>query len=77
MPRQRGRQPIPQTVAKIANYAGADRPAMLEAGARKEGEFLVYTVGSQIDPVLKAFGDKYPFLTVKAFKADIPACSRR
>lgn len=62
----------PQTVAKIAAYSGPDRSAMLEAGARKEGEFLLYTVGSQIDPVLKAFGERYPFLSVKAYKADIP-----
>ena len=62
----------PQTVAKIANYDAADRQAFLEAGARKEGELQLYTVGSQIDPLLKAFGEKYPFLSVKAFKGDIP-----
>src|SRR5262249_20963233 len=47
----------PQTVAKIANDTAGDRQGMLEAGARKEGEFQLYTVGSQIDPLLKAFGD--------------------
>src|SRR5581483_10274596 len=62
----------PQTVAKIANYRAPDRTAVLEAGARKEGELLLYTVGSQIDQVMKAFGEKYPFLSVKVFKADIP-----
>jgi iron(III) transport system substrate-binding protein len=62
----------PQIVAKIAGYDAPDRQSMLEAGARKEGELLIYTVGSQIDPVLKALGEKYPFLSVKAFKADIP-----
>jgi iron(III) transport system substrate-binding protein len=62
----------PQTVSRIANYEAADRQSVLEAGARKEGELLVYAVGSQIDPVIKAFGAKYPFLSVKVFKADIP-----
>jgi iron(III) transport system substrate-binding protein len=62
----------PQTVSKIGNYAAADRQSVLEAGARKEGELLVYAVGSQIDPVIKAFGSKYPFLSVKVFKGDIP-----
>lgn len=28
----------PQTVEEIANYRGVDRQAILEAGARKEGE---------------------------------------
>ncbi len=62
----------PQTVSKIATYESADRQSMLEVGARKEGELLVYAVGSQIDPVVKAFGAKYPFLTVKVYKGDIP-----
>ena len=66
-----------QTVSKIALYDGADRQAMLEAGARKEGELLVYAVGSQIDPVVKAFGSKYPFLTAKVFKGDIPLLLKR
>jgi iron(III) transport system substrate-binding protein len=67
----------PQTVARIANYAAADRQAMLEAGARKEGEILVYAVGAQIDPVVKAFGAKYPYLTPKVFKGDIPVLLRK
>jgi iron(III) transport system substrate-binding protein len=62
----------PQTVSRIGNYEAADRQSVLEAGARKEGELLVYAVGSQIDPVIKAFGSKYPFLSVKVFKGDIP-----
>jgi iron(III) transport system substrate-binding protein len=62
----------PQAVATIGTYQAADRQTFLEAGARKEGQLLVYAVGSQIDPVIKAFGVKYPFLTVKVFKGDIP-----
>jgi iron(III) transport system substrate-binding protein len=62
----------PATVAKIATYQGNDRQAFLEAGARREGALLVYTVGAQIDPVIKAFNAKYPYLAVKTFKNDIP-----
>src|SRR5215212_1664402 len=62
----------PQTVSRIGNYTAADRQNMLETGARREGELLVYAVGSQIDPVIKAFSNKYPFLSVKVFKGDIP-----
>jgi iron(III) transport system substrate-binding protein len=67
----------PQTVARIASYSAADRQAVLEAGARKEGELLIYAVGAQIDPVVKAFGAKYPFLTLKVFKGDIPVLLRK
>jgi iron(III) transport system substrate-binding protein len=66
-----------KTVSTIGNYQAADRQAFLEAGARKEGQLLVYAVGSQIDPVIKAFGEKYPFLTVKVFKGDIPLLLRK
>src|SRR5690348_16020874 len=62
----------PQDISKIATYAAADRQSVLEAGARKEGELLVYAVGSQIDPVIKGFEARYPFLSVKVFKGDIP-----
>lgn len=62
----------PATVSRIANYQAGDRQAFLEAGARKEGTLLIYTVGAQIDPVVKAFNAEYPFLSVKIFKNDIP-----
>jgi iron(III) transport system substrate-binding protein len=66
-----------KTAQEIAVYKGADRQVMLEAGARKEGAVLVYTVGSQIDPVLAAFRVKYPFLTVRTLKDDIPRMVQR
>jgi len=66
-----------RTADEIASYRGADRQKMLEAGARKEGACLVYTVGSQIDPVLAAFRAKYPFLTVRTLKDDIPRVVQR
>ena len=40
----------PQAVARIATYQGADRQAVLEAGARKEGAVVISTVGTQIAP---------------------------
>jgi iron(III) transport system substrate-binding protein len=72
MPCSAPRAADPASVAKIANYQAADRQAFLEAGARREGSLLIYTVGSQIDPLVKAFGARYPFLSVKAFKNDVP-----
>jgi len=67
----------PATVAKIAAYDKPDRQAFLEAGARKEGQLQVYTVGAQIDPVVKAFNIKYPFLSVRVLKNDVPQLVRR
>jgi iron(III) transport system substrate-binding protein len=65
------------SVAEIANYTGADRQAMLEAGAKKEGVLDIYTTGTQSDPVYAAFMKKYPFLRVEAFKAHAPDVARK
>jgi iron(III) transport system substrate-binding protein len=51
-------------VDAIANYAGGDRQAMLEAGARRERGLLLYTTGTQIEPLIKGFERKYPFVKV-------------
>jgi iron(III) transport system substrate-binding protein len=67
----------PQSVAEIATYAGADRQQMLEEGAKKEGSFLLYTTGTQMDPIHKGFGTKYPFIRVEVFRDDAPGVTRR
>jgi iron(III) transport system substrate-binding protein len=54
----------PSAVARIANYTGNDRQAMLEAGARRERGLLLYTTGTQIEPLIRGFERKYPFLRV-------------
>ena len=64
----------PQTVAEIANYAGADRQQMLEAGARREGTLMLYATGTQIQPLLDRFSQRYPFVKVampRASSADV------
>ncbi len=66
-----------RTVQEMASYRGTDRQSMLEAGARQEGSVLIYTVGSQIDPVLATFRSTYPFLTVRTLKDDIPRTVQR
>jgi iron(III) transport system substrate-binding protein len=65
------------SVAEVANYTGADRQAMLEAGAKQEGLLHVYTTGTQADPVYAAFAKKYPFVRVQAFKANAPEVTRK
>jgi len=61
-------------VGAIANYSGGDRQAMLETGARRERGLLLYTTGTQIEPLIEAFERKYPFLKVtvqRGTQADI------
>jgi ABC-type Fe3+ transport system substrate-binding protein len=62
-----------QSVDQIANYAGADRQAMLESGAKKEGE--VYWTGSlsvedTFQPAAEQFEKMYPGVKVKFVRAD-------
>jgi iron(III) transport system substrate-binding protein len=54
----------PKTVAELANYAGADRQQILEAGARAEGAVMLYATGTQIQPLLDRFMQIYPFIKV-------------
>ncbi len=59
----------PRTVAAIANYTGGDRQKLLEEGARKEAALLIYTTGTQIQPVIDRFKRKYQFLRVELARA--------
>jgi iron(III) transport system substrate-binding protein len=61
----------------IANYSGADRQAMLEAGARREGGLLLYTTGTQIEPLISGFERKYPFLRVTVQRGPQTEIARR
>jgi iron(III) transport system substrate-binding protein len=54
----------PRSVAEIANYAGADRQQVLEDGARHEGALMLYATGTQIQPLVDRFMQKYPFVKV-------------
>ena len=65
------------TVDAIANYAGGDRQAMLEAGAKRERGLLLYTTGTQIEPLIQNFERKYPFLRVTVQRGTQADISRR
>ena len=62
---------------EIANYNGADRQAVLEEGARKEGRFTVYTVGGESKPIFERFGQKYPFVRLELYQAHNVEITRR
>src|SRR4051812_9454782 len=64
-------------VKDIANYQGADRQTMLEAGAKKGGELQVYITGAQFDPLLKAFVKKYPYVPQTPFRPESKDIPRR
>jgi len=64
-------------LAKIATDQGADRQAMLEAGARAEGALTIYTVGAQIDPLMAAFSAHYPWLATRVLKGAGPELVKR
>ena len=59
----------PATVAEIANYTGADRQQMLEEGAKREGALMIYTTGTQIQPLVDRFRQKYPFVRTQMPRA--------
>lgn len=58
-------------VARVANYRGADRQAMLEEGARKEGALLMYTSMDleESQPLVEGFVKKYPFIKGEVYRA--------
>ena len=67
----------PVGVEAIANYSGADRQQILEAGARREGSILLYTTGTQIKPLLDRFQQKYPYLRIELVRAGPTDVARR
>src|SRR5258705_6066468 len=50
---------------------------MLEAGARRERGLLLYTTGTQIEPLIRGFEGKYPFLKVTVQRGTQADISRR
>lgn len=59
------------TVAQVALYKNADRQAVLEAGARREGALLLYTSMDleESTPIMEAFMKKYPFIRGEIYRA--------
>jgi iron(III) transport system substrate-binding protein len=64
-------------VDAIANYSGRDRQAVLEAGAKRERGLLLYTTGTQIEPLIQGFECKYPFVKVTVQRGTQTDIARR
>ena len=60
----------PTTVAEIALYQGVDRQQMLEEGAKKEGELLIYTTAFNMEFVAEKFQKKYPYIKVDIWRGN-------
>jgi iron(III) transport system substrate-binding protein len=67
----------PKSVEEIANYAGADRQQILEAGAKAEGALMVYATGTQIQPLIDRFEQIYPYIKVEMPRADSGDVARK
>lgn len=64
---------MPASANEMLLYQGPDRQQRLEAGARKEGRLTVYStliVNQALQPLVEAFGKKYPFIRMDFFRAD-------
>ncbi|MBI4527586.1 MAG: extracellular solute-binding protein [Deltaproteobacteria bacterium] len=58
-------------VARLRDIPPAERQAMLEAGARREGAFVFYGTMSvdHVKRVLAGFHQRYPFLSIRDYRA--------
>jgi iron(III) transport system substrate-binding protein len=61
----------PAAIADLVTYRGADREAVLYAGAKTEGRIVWYTslAGDSYKELVKAFENKYPGVKVDAYRA--------
>jgi iron(III) transport system substrate-binding protein len=58
------------TVAQIALYQGADREKILIEGAKREGQFTLYTSHTWFKTFVKEFEKKYPFVKATDWRND-------
>lgn len=68
------------SVEEIALNKSANRQALLEDGAKKEGKLLWYTtliVNQALKPIKAAFEKRYPFVQVEYHRADSEALAQR
>jgi hypothetical protein len=61
----------PATITELVTYRGADREALLYAGAKSEGRIVWYTslAGDSYKELVKAFETKYPGVKVDSYRA--------
>jgi iron(III) transport system substrate-binding protein len=60
----------PMPVAQLAIYQGGDRGKLLVDGAKREGQFTLYTSHTWFRTLVKDFEKKYPFTKVSEWRND-------
>lgn len=60
----------PMTPAQLALYQGADREKILIEGAKREGQFTLYTSHTWFRTFVKEFEKKYPFVKASEWRND-------
>ncbi len=58
------------SVAQLAIYQGGDREKLLVEGAKREGQFTLYTSHTWFRTLVKDFEKKYPFTKVSEWRND-------
>jgi iron(III) transport system substrate-binding protein len=60
----------PMSPAQLALYQGADRDKLLIDGAKREGQFTLYTSHTWFKTFVKEFEKKYPFIRASEWRND-------
>jgi len=60
----------PMSVSQLAIYQGGDREKLLIDGAKREGQFTLYTSHTWFRTLVKDFEKKYPFVKVSEWRND-------
>ena len=61
---------VPMPIAQLAIYQGGDREKLLVEGAKREGQFTLYTSHTWFRTLVKDFEKKYPFTKVSEWRND-------
>ena len=67
----------PLTPSQLALYQGADREKILVEGAKREGQFTLYTSHTWFRTFVKEFEKKYPFVKANEWRNDSKTVIRK
>lgn len=67
----------PVSISQLALYQGADREKVLVEGAKREGQFTLYTSHTWFRTFVKEFEKKYPFVKASEWRNDSKSLIRK
>lgn len=67
----------PASISQLALYQGADREKVLIEGAKREGQFTLYTSHTWFRTFVKEFEKKYPFVKASEWRNDSKSLIRK